>query len=254
MIVLKWFLWFVLYGVLGWIYESIVCSVQEKRLVNRGFLNGPLCPIYGFGALSAILALDGISQNIFLLFIGGALLASILEYLAGWLLEVAFHAKWWDYSNYRFNLSGRVCLLGAVVFGALSVLAVRVIHPYVKDMTARLPDNVIIIASVVLLALLLLDFAATLRHLLLLGGRLREIQSSINLFLDSSVKRAEDFASSLHKRFESSEYYTARIKALLEKNNFQDFRLARAFPKLRPIRYEEAWKKIKEALFGDRDR
>ena len=104
-----YFLWFMLYSVLGWVWETILCSLTEGHFVYRGFLNGPYCPIYGCGALIDIVFLHWI-VNPFALFILGALLASTLEYITSYLMETYFHARWWDYSDKRFNLNGGLVL------------------------------------------------------------------------------------------------------------------------------------------------
>ena len=141
--VATWFLYLVFYSFVGWVYESALCSVLEKRFVNRGFLNGPVCPVYGFGAVLVIATL-GSFKNVAVLFFGGMLLTCSLEFMTSLLLEKLFHAKWWDYSQYRFNLQGRICLQGALVFGALSVLVVLFIHPFVMGVLDAMPDNVVI--------------------------------------------------------------------------------------------------------------
>ena len=110
-----WFLWLMIYSVIGWVYESTICSIGQRKLINRGFLNGPYCPIYGTGAVLVLLVLGRI-QNPVLLFFAGAVLTCSLEYLTSWLMEKLFHARWWDYSKRKFNIGGRVCLIGAIVF------------------------------------------------------------------------------------------------------------------------------------------
>ena len=107
------FLWFLLYSCIGWIYETILCSVKERRFINRGFLNGPYCPIYGVGAVVNLLAL-GRFTNPAMLFFAGAIMDCTLEYITSWGMEKLFHARWWDYSKKFLNINGRVCLLGAV--------------------------------------------------------------------------------------------------------------------------------------------
>jgi len=99
MAIYEYICWFFLYSAIGWIYESILCSVSEKRWINRGFLNGPYCPIYGFGAILNILILDE-TRNIVILFYFGAVTACTLEYFTSWLLEKLFQARWWDYSGH----------------------------------------------------------------------------------------------------------------------------------------------------------
>ena len=117
----KLFLWFLFYSFCGWVYESILVSILERRPVNRGFLNGPLCPIYGVGAVGAVVVLGQV-HNPLVVFLLSMVGASILEYVTSWVMEALFHARWWDYSDYKFNLNGRICLLGAFVFGVGGVL------------------------------------------------------------------------------------------------------------------------------------
>ncbi|MFQ9798876.1 MAG: putative ABC transporter permease [Clostridia bacterium] len=119
MLVCQYFVWFMLYSVIGWVHESIYCSIQQRQLVNRGFLNGPLCPIYGAGAILVLFLFRSL-QNPALIFIAGALATGVLEYVTSWLMEKLFHARWWDYEDWRFNLHGRVCLAGVAAFGAMS--------------------------------------------------------------------------------------------------------------------------------------
>lgn len=104
--------YFMIYSVVGWIYETTLCSITDRHFVNRGFLNGPYCPIYGSGALLDVLILGRI-ENPFLLFILGVLVTCSLEYLTSYVMEKLFKARWWDYSDKKFNIGGRVCLLGA---------------------------------------------------------------------------------------------------------------------------------------------
>ncbi len=254
MAILNWFLWFVIYSFIGWFYESVLCSVREKRLINRGFLNGPVCPVYGFGALTVLFVLGGRTDDILLLFIVSAVLTCTLEYLTAFLLEKLFHAKWWDYSNRRFNINGRVSLAGALVFGAMSVLLIKFIHPLISDIAGRLSGSGLIAVSTVLFMVLALDTILTVRHILLLNGRLSEIQRAINVFVEEHAKRAEELHTVLLERFEQSEFYSERVMSLLNLNRFQSFRLVRAFPKLRSVKYEDAMKKLKETLIHLREK
>ena len=131
-----------LYRVIGWVYESIYCSIQQRRLVNRGFLNGPLCPIYGAGAILVLFLFRSL-QNPALSFIAGALATGVLEYVTSWLMEKLFHARWWDYEDWRFNLHGRVCLAGVAAFGAMSVILIKGIHPLVAVLTSRMAPGAV---------------------------------------------------------------------------------------------------------------
>jgi len=253
MIFVEYFLWLIVYSFIGWIYESIICSAGEKRLVNRGFLNGPVCPVYGFGALTCIFFLNQKIDNVALLFFLGMLLTCAVEYITSVLLEKLFNTKWWDYSNHRFNIQGRVSLLGAIVFGTFSVLLIKYVHPFIRELIGRLPDPVLITASLALSLILMLDLYVTVRHILLLNSRLQEIQAAINSFLEQRTKRAGEIKATLLNRFEESEFYNGRIKDLLRANLYQSTRLLRAFPKSRSVKYNEAWQKLKSILLDADD-
>ena len=102
--------WFYIYSFLGWLWETCYVSVRKGKLINRGFINGPLCTIYGCGALAVYLILLPISDNLLLLFVGGVVVATALEYVTAVLMENIFHTSWWDYSDNKFNFQGRICL------------------------------------------------------------------------------------------------------------------------------------------------
>ena len=160
-----WFLWLMIYSIIGWVYESTICSIGHRKLINRGFLNGPYCPIYGTGAVMVLLVLGRI-QNPVLLFFAGAVVTCSLEYLTSWLMEKLFHARWWDYSKRKFNIGGRVCLIGAVVFGAFSVVLVLVLHPFVKSLTDRLTDAAFNWICAILFVGIVSDLVVTVKGLL----------------------------------------------------------------------------------------
>ena len=133
------FLLLLLYSLLGWCGEMVYCSLCQRRLCEkRGFLNGPICPIYGHGALLVLAALDGGCQNPVLTFLLGMLLTSIVEYITSFVMEKLFHMRWWDYSRYRFNINGRVCLRNSALFGAACVLLCHSVGPRLTVFVARL--------------------------------------------------------------------------------------------------------------------
>ena len=136
--IITYLLWFILYSFIGWLYETIICSIGQRHFVNRGFLNGPYCPIYGTGALLMILILGHLTNPV-ALFLLGAIVACVLEYLTSYGMEKLFHARWWDYSKRLLNINGRVCLLGAVVFGLFSVLLILMIHPVICGWVDAVP-------------------------------------------------------------------------------------------------------------------
>lgn len=265
----KIFLWLMIYSFFGWIYESILCSITSGSLVNRGFLNGPVCPVYGFGALVVILAFwREPNIQVWNLFFSSMVLTCTLEYLTSWAMEKLFHARWWDYSQYRFNINGRVCLLGAVAFGAFSVLLIKVVHPRVSAFVDGFSPAAITAASAALFLTGAADCMVTVRHILALNGRLAEIQAAIDAYRAQSRQRAEalgqrlqarleesvaasgleELRERLEERFEESVHNSRRVQALLELRSFQDRRLLRAFPHLSSTRYGDALKKLRERI------
>lgn len=177
-------LWFALYSFLGWVYEKLFCSMRAHHEVKRGFLYGPYCPIYGFGAVADVVLLGWIT-NPLVLFAAGAIVAGSMEYVTGWLLETLFNRRWWDYTNRPFNIKGRVCLLSLVVFGVFAVVLIDLIHPLVSGALSLMPVPLQDILAYTLLALFLLDALASAirsrgvssRRLDTLRGRLPEVPS-----------------------------------------------------------------------------
>lgn len=175
MAVIDLFLYFILYSFLGWCCETVYCSVIQRRWVNRGFLNGPLCPVYGFGALLVLFLLRDVRHSFTALFLSGMVVTSVLEYLTSYILEKLFHMHWWDYSHMRFNLNGRVCLLNSCEFGLLSVFVVMFLHPAATGLVGKVPAAVRAAAAALLLAAVLSDTFVTVRGLLIMKGKLDEL-------------------------------------------------------------------------------
>ncbi|MBW3091674.1 putative ABC transporter permease [Bifidobacterium sp. 82T10] len=185
------FLWFLFYSFCGWVYESILVSVQERRPVNRGFLNGPLCPIYGTGAVMAVELLGAI-RNPAVLFVVSALGACVLEYATSWGMERLFHARWWDYSHFRFNLNGRICLLGAIVFGIGGVAIVDGVQPWVARVTGMVPLPVIHWVSFVCLVLVVIDTAVTVAGIVNFEQSLDQLSAMVAKYGDAMRERVGD--------------------------------------------------------------
>lgn len=145
----------------GWVYETIYCSVVEGEFTKRGFLFGPTCPIYGIGAIAEWLVLGQISNPI-IVFIIGAVLATVIEYSTGLFLERRFKKKWWDYSMFKFNLHGRVCPQASAVFGAFSVTSVFVLVPTMLDVLMIFSKHTVSVVAFIVVTLYFLDTVASL--------------------------------------------------------------------------------------------
>lgn len=150
--------YFILYAFIGWCVEVAYAAVTTGKLVNRGFLNGPWCPIYGFGMLAVLLCLAPVQHNWVLLFLGGMALTTAIELVGGWVLYKRYHARWWDYTDEPFNLGGFICLRFSLMWGLGVVLVVRVVHPSLAALVGGLPRTV----GWVLLAVLYAGFIADL--------------------------------------------------------------------------------------------
>ena len=145
----------------GWVYETIYCSVVEGEFTKRGFLFGPTCPIYGIGAIAVWLVLGQISNPI-IVFIIGAVLATVIEYSTGLFLERRFKKKWWDYSMFKFNLHGRICPQASAVFGAFSVTSVFVLVPTMLNILMIFSKHTVSVVAFIVVTLYFLDTVASL--------------------------------------------------------------------------------------------
>lgn len=121
-------LYFFVYGFLGWCTEVIFAAFKQHRFVNRGFLNGPICPIYGVGVTLVIACLEAFQSNLLLLYISSVILVTVLEGVTGWAMDKLFHNKWWDYSKLPFNIGGYVCLLFSLIWALVfnSTICIRI--------------------------------------------------------------------------------------------------------------------------------
>ena len=186
------FLYFIIYSFLGWLLETVYCSLRERRFVARGFLYGPICPIYGVGVLMMLCWFAPFTDQPLIFYMVATVCMSAWEYLVGWLLEPTTHIKYWDYSTRRFNLHGRICLSISLTWGVLAYLVIFWIHPVVAGLTAQMSDFAIHVAGVVLLALLVADAAATIRELALLTAMLQKLtRMGEELQVQLALSRAE---------------------------------------------------------------
>ena len=153
-----YFLLFLIYAFIGWIIDICDILYTTKKLVNRGFLIGPICPIYGFGVLLMIYLLKGYTASPLALFVLATTLFMTLEYLTSYIMEKLFNARWWDYSDRKFNLNGRICLETTIPFGLAGMLVMYVVNPFFIKVLDKLPHNLVIILGVILLIIFVVDY------------------------------------------------------------------------------------------------
>lgn len=149
---------FLIYSFLGWIMEVIVTYPNYKKFVNRGFLIGPVVPIYGTGAMTITLLLTRYKNDPIILFCMAIIISSILEYLTSYFMEKLFKTRWWDYSNEPFNLNGRICLVNIIAFGILASLAIYVINPFFINILEKVDPILLKSIVSILTIMLLIDF------------------------------------------------------------------------------------------------
>ena len=149
--------YFVIYSFLGWCLETTYRSFCEKKLINTGFLYGPFCPIYGSGAIIMLLGLNQFKGKYILLFFIGFFILSIWEYLVGWFIEKTFNTKYWDYSDHKFNIKGRVCLTNSFFWGILGVVFINLIHPFILGLVSGFDDNIVGYLTIGLLVIIIID-------------------------------------------------------------------------------------------------
>ena len=135
----KYILLFFFYSAAGWCLESLYCSIGEKRFVNRGFLTGPMCPIYGTAALvMVILIYNPFRDNPLAVFLLGIILCDIVEFITSYLMEKLFSARWWDYTYELLNINGRICLKHTLYWGVISIIFVKTIHPAIDSLYSKI--------------------------------------------------------------------------------------------------------------------
>lgn len=196
-----YFLLFLIYSFIGWIIEIFWTFICEKKIVDRGFFIGPYCPIYGFGCLLLVIFLDCYKENLVVLFFSSIIICSLLEYFTSFFMEKLFNARWWDYSNFKFNLNGRICAETMIPFGVLGVLVVHYINPFLLNIV-HVNNMVVIIAF----ALFFLDVCVSF-------GIISNMKNTIS-------KVASD----------NTEEITRRVKEILFNKSFLHKRLIKAFP------------------------
>lgn len=237
-----YFLYFFIYSFIGWVAECIFNSIQEKKLVNRGFLTGPYCPVYGFGAVAGILFVRPFSYSPVLVFLLGMIIMTIIEFLASYILEKLFHEKWWDYTGFFLNIDGRVCLFFSTMFGVLFLFVIYFVHPPIESLVLPIAPlyrtSLLIICSCVFLT----DLFLTVKALLEKNKTFKELE----VYLQAMVVKYQQYVTEnslkiqIERLLEKTEVdeqlqlsfvnFKAKIEELDNRNKRIKRRLELAFP------------------------
>lgn len=205
----QYFLAFLIYSFIGWLMEVGLTLVENKKFVDRGFLLGPYCPIYGYGMLLIVFLLRNYMDDPLVLFILAMVICMVLEYLTSYFMELIFKARWWDYSNKKFNINGRICLETAIPFGIGGTLIMYVIHPFIMGFITMISNPLLIIIGITLLVLFIIDNVV-----------------SFNIILKINGVDFKDYV-------DNTEEITELVKEHLMKHSKLTKRLAKAFPDVR---------------------
>lgn len=239
--------YFMIYAFFGWCLEVVYQAVEHGKFINRGFLNGPYCPIYGVGVIIVTGALDPIKGNIIVLFAGSVILTSGLELVTGYVLKKIFNMQWWDYSDERFNLGGYICLKFSLLWGVACLITVRLIHPAVEGFVSAFPEY----PGAAVLGVFALGFVSdttvtvmAIVHIKKHFELLEDISSQMRKISDKTGEKLFDAVESARERKDGIDAKTAqqrqkldalreRYKTELNRKMFSLKRIQKAFPKLK---------------------
>ena len=234
--ILRLLLYFITYSFFGWILESVFKSVLQKKLVNSGFLYGPFCPIYGFGAIIMLLFLEPFKQNIILLFCIAFLVLSVWEYIVGWILEKKFNTKYWDYTDNFLNIKGRVCLQNSTFWGILGVIFTVWIHPLTAKYIIMLDKQALIYFNIVISLTIGIDTIITIVRMKTFDSTLdaiKDLGETIKLKINE-IKEIKEATPEKLKSMELKIEELGRKQALLRLRLYRQVRrLRNAFPNIK---------------------
>lgn len=255
------FLIFILFSFIGWISEVIYVGVTSAhKFVNRGFLHGPLCPVYGFGGVVILMLPPSLYATWIPLFFASMILCTIVEYFVSWLMEKLFHTRWWDYSHYKIQLNGRICLLNSILFGFLGVVVIHFVYPLMIDLLNSLGQKVINVSGVIILAVLSVDIFFTVRKLVDFANvmkKLKELGETLNSHYGQEewFKKGSfiDMINSVIERADNrKEEFSQKILEKIDK--VQNLRLPsvelfiKKFPSIKSTKYKDELNMIKEKI------
>lgn len=204
-------IYFFFYSALGWLVESIYCSIAAGKIINRGFLTGPICPIYGTGAVVMTLVLAPLKEYPILVFIVGLVVCDIVEFATSYIMEKLFHARWWDYSNKWLNIQGRICFRHSMYWGIASVLFIYFVHPNIGEkIFSDMPAKYLYIILAVILVIFAFDLANAVRKAM-----------DIKAMMDKLKKLRDNITTKYEESSESAAKRRERLKQLISEYNDQ---------------------------------
>lgn len=277
-------MFFFIYGVLGWCVEVAYAAVKEGKFVNRGFLNGPICPIYGVGVVSVIYCLSEVKGNLMVLYLASVVLVTVIEGVTGLVLDKLFHNKWWDYSNQPLNIGGYVCLVFSLIWGVFCVFIMKVFQPMVRDLVVHIPFWLGTVILVVISIAMIADLYVTASAILKLNKRLEamekiaaelhelsdkmgeniyenvmdgmergeKIKTTVESVKDAGREFKEEYQTGSRELYAEMQTRMEELKGLYEKmlreKGAVGERLIKAFPRMESRKYKDALRELKDNL------
>ena len=199
---------FIIYSFIGWSIEVVGKLIEKHKFINRGFLVGPICPIYGWGCIAIILLLSKYKSSPIVLFLMAIIICSILEYFTSYFMEKLFHVRWWDYTRRKYNINGRICAETMIPFGLLGCLVVYIVNPIFTGLLNKIPVNTLNILAIIIFTLYIIDNVVSLSVMFGFKGTLKTVEK------------------------DGTEEITKKVREVLLKRNFLYKRLVNAFPNI----------------------
>lgn len=203
-----YFMLFIIYSFIGWSIEVVGKLIEKHKFINRGFLVGPICPIYGWGCIAIILLLSKYKSSPIVLFLMAIIICSILEYFTSYFMERLFHVRWWDYTRRKYNINGRICAETMIPFGLLGCLVVYIVNPIFTGLLNKIPVNILNILAIIIFTIYVIDNIVSLSVMFGFKGTLKTVEK------------------------DGTEEITKKVREVLLKRNFLYKRLVNAFPNI----------------------
>jgi uncharacterized membrane protein len=229
---------FIIYAFLGWCLEVAIAKVQTGNFVNRGFLNGPFCPIYSFGAIAVIVLLSPLKSNLPVLFIGSVILTTIIEFVTGYILEKTFNQKWWDYKDEPLNIKGYICLWTSLAWGVACVIVIYFLQPPINSLIHWFSNDIGNIIAISLIIILIADLVVTIYSL----SKVRQKIITLKDMSDKIGLMSKNISDNNRQELDSLK---TKYQAIIDKKIIGYNRIIKAFPRLNSDRPKTAKNKLK---------
>lgn len=249
-----WILFFFIYCFFGWCFETALVSIEEKRFVNRGFLRSPFLPIYGFGALTMVIAGEPVLKDPVLVFVFGAVAATVLEFVTGWLLETIFKTRYWDYSDTHYNIKGRVCAEATLMWGFMTLLVNYKVHIHIKPFVLGLNPTFVLVLDIVLLIIFIADLIVSAKAAIdinTLLKQLTELKSETSKLTERIKEQLNEYSESserIQKLNQKLEQLNQKKSNMNVKLNFIKRDYLKAHPNARSVKFNNALTELKIKL------